>query len=354
MKFLTLLILVLVFVKSSIAGLTITPQNIVIIGDSFSDIGNQKDIIELLDLEPAGFPFDPPFFNGRLSDGPVWIEMVASNYGIPLDNAIPFGDPIDGQNNFAQAGAPTFNDGSVPSLPLGMVQQANYFVSNLAAYSSVDPATTLFVILGGGNDTFLLSTTPTPQQIINQAQISVNNILNIINQLDSIGGTQFLIGNFPNISLAEMYAFDILTIPQIGEDFSIAFNSRLAQALEALRQSRPDLNLIEVDIAAVSQAVRDNPSNFGITNIAEPCVIFGAGSTLESVCDNPEEFLNFDSFHPSTTVHDLWGQAALDALAPASSPDASAVQVPNPIYLYWALSALFAAIGIRALKIKFY
>lgn len=309
-----ILVLLLCWIDSGYAGLSVTPDSIIVIGDSFSDTGNQAEFFNQPGNMPAGFPYSPPYFNGRLSNGPVWIERVASSFGLTVDAAFPFGTAVDGETNFSWAGSPTDNV-SNPLFPLGMLQQTDYFISNLATYTSVSPATTLFTVFGGGNDSFFL-TTGTQMEIDSIAGAAAANIRTIIENLHAIGGTQFLVPNQPGVSLAELYAFDITPIPSIGLAFAQAFNLALDTELDTARANLESVNIIELDIFSLTQSILADPTSFGISDVTNPCVTFGANSTLTGSCSNPEDFYFFDSLHPTSTGHELWSQAALGALVP--------------------------------------
>ena len=49
-------------------------KNIVIFGDSLSDNGN------LYAYMKHQLPVSPPYYNGRFTNGPVWVERLASSY----------------------------------------------------------------------------------------------------------------------------------------------------------------------------------------------------------------------------------------------------------------------------------
>ena len=50
-------------------------SNLLAFGDSLSDMGNAKDSI-------LNVPDVPPYWQGRFSNGPVWIEYVSQAYGV--------------------------------------------------------------------------------------------------------------------------------------------------------------------------------------------------------------------------------------------------------------------------------
>ena len=67
-----------------------------VFGDSLSDTGN-------LNVATGGTQPAPgqPYFNGRFSDGPVWVETLAAGLGLSADVA----PALLGGNNYAFAGA---------------------------------------------------------------------------------------------------------------------------------------------------------------------------------------------------------------------------------------------------------
>src|SRR5690242_16448431 len=66
-------LLVFIFFFSGFA-FTAPLKNIVIFGDSLSDTGNiYKKYFESI-------PSSPPYFKGRYSNGPVWVEYLANLY----------------------------------------------------------------------------------------------------------------------------------------------------------------------------------------------------------------------------------------------------------------------------------
>ena len=73
-------------------------SSLYVFGDSLSEMGNVFAATHHL------IPSDPPYFRGRFSKGPVWVEHLAEQLGLPL--IANGGDPtvIQG-NNFAAGGA---------------------------------------------------------------------------------------------------------------------------------------------------------------------------------------------------------------------------------------------------------
>ncbi|MBD2184924.1 SGNH/GDSL hydrolase family protein [Aerosakkonema funiforme] len=101
-----------------------------VFGDSLSDDGN------LFALTGGAVPPSPPYFNGRFSNGLVWVEDLAPTLALPVNPS----------TNFAVGGATsgTLNTGS--SLLPGLQQQIDNFV--VANRASADP-NGLYVVWAG-------------------------------------------------------------------------------------------------------------------------------------------------------------------------------------------------------------
>ncbi len=163
---------------------TPTFTHLYIFGDSYCDVGN--DYIASRGNVPAS-----PYYAGRFSNGPIWVDHVAGFLGLaPLK---PYLTP--GGTDFAFGGAEvtaplTTPYGSIPSVPR---QVALYLEST---GGKADP-NALYIIEGGGND-ILNATSGTPQQLGFEIAlgISASELL-----LRHAGAKYFLIPNLYNVGL---------------------------------------------------------------------------------------------------------------------------------------------------------
>src|SRR5580704_16660773 len=113
-----------------------------VFGDSYCDVGN-------IFAATGGAQPAAPYYNGRFSNGPIWLDHVAGFLGVPLK---PY---LQGGTDFAFGGAWVTADqpipgGSIPSVP----DQVKLYLSKHDG--KADPHA-LYVIEGGGND--ILDTT---------------------------------------------------------------------------------------------------------------------------------------------------------------------------------------------------
>ena len=89
------------------------------IGDSLTDVGNAY-------LGSAGaYPPSPPYWQGRFSNGPVWVEYFAT---VTPKIDLPPPDPcLEGGSNYAFGGSNTGSGLSLHGTP-GMIDQASMFL----------------------------------------------------------------------------------------------------------------------------------------------------------------------------------------------------------------------------------
>ncbi|MEO0737625.1 MAG: PEP-CTERM sorting domain-containing protein, partial [Cyanobacteria bacterium J06649_12] len=95
-------------------------------------------------------------------------------------------------------------------------------------------------------------------------------------------------------------------------------------------QSRPDVNIISLDINSLFADILASPGEFGLTNTTDSCLInFQPGFLFDGVCDQPDEFFFWDDTHPTTAAYEIisdFALAALDDDVPATSvPESSSV-----------------------------
>ena len=145
---------------------------IVAFGDSLIDTGN---VFAASGQPPA------PYFDGRFSNGPVWVEYLAGRLGIAAPTP-----SLTGGTNYAWAGAETGF-----GLSAGGTLNINSQVTNFLAGNTLS-ATQLVVIDGGANDFFNGQTDPS---------VPVANLAAAIRALAGAGGRTFIVQNLSLIHI---------------------------------------------------------------------------------------------------------------------------------------------------------
>lgn len=163
-----------------------TYSAVIVYGDSLSDNGNL--------FAATGQPASP-YYDGRMSNGPVAVEQLAALLGTPLlDNA--WVGATTGIGNIGDGGTPT--SFGLYNLP-GMQTEFAYTEASLGPYLSSG----LFVVWGGPDD--LLSPSPldtTTAEIVNRA---VNDEVGIVQNLLSLGAQHILVPGMPNLGLLRIF-----------------------------------------------------------------------------------------------------------------------------------------------------
>jgi phospholipase/lecithinase/hemolysin len=248
-------------------------------GDSLSDTGN--------DLIMFGSP-QAPYFQGRFSNGPNWIDQLAAKLGVA--------DPqpsLAGGTNYAYGGATaaTLNAG-VPNLP----QQVQMY---LQKSPQADPKA-LYTVLMGANDFFGGQADPSiPANAVNAALTS----------LIAAGAKTIIVPDLPPQGITpQVRAQGQAAVDSINAR-DAQFNADLAADVKALQQANPGVRIDFVDLFNEANAIIKNPAAFGFTNVTDEGIVAPAGTDLS-------KYLFWDGVHPTTVGHTLIADAAFSALVP--------------------------------------
>jgi len=110
-------------------------DRIYVFGDSLSDTGNLASIA-------GAFP-QPPYFENRVTNGLVAVEIMANRLGLPLQTSLHLLGPASGTNYAVAAAKVTRNES------IDLNTQVALFLAN---HGGVAPANALYVMFIGGND----------------------------------------------------------------------------------------------------------------------------------------------------------------------------------------------------------
>ncbi len=288
-----------------------------VFGDSLSDTGNLFNATGGLVNPETAIPPNPPYAPGRFSNGDIWVDFVGDEIGLTPTTFIPpqTNIPTDGVN-FAIGGSSSgLNNALVPNPNLpGVLGQVGLFTQNLQANNQQADPNALYTVWGGAND-YLFGNVTDPNQ-------TVENLSNAIGALTQAGAKNIAVFNLPDLGqLPSAIATNNST--QLSQ-LTLAHNSALEQAVDGFDRNR-DVNIIPVDVNSVFNRVVANPQEFGFTqNPAIPCVVGDIGD-ISSVCDNPNEFIFFDGFHPTSKSHRLVADVTLSAIKHETVPEPSTV-----------------------------
>lgn len=241
-------------------------SQIYVFGDSLSDVGN---VYQATNKES---PPSPPYFQGRYSNGPVWVEYLAPKLNLTFNP----------NHNFAYGGAKT---GDSKTLPPGVLAQIETF----KATNQNRDRNALYIIWAGTND-YLGGATNTT--------VPVNNLTLAVQSLAAIGAKNILVVNLPD--LGKLPGTRTTQRSQILNNLTNKHNAELAVSLNRLSQQiNRDIDITYLDVNELFNQVVKSPEKFGFSNVTQACLNQGI------VCNNPDRYLFWDSIHPSTAAHKL-------------------------------------------------
>jgi phospholipase/lecithinase/hemolysin len=311
-----------------------------VFGDSLSDQGNVRDLT--VRLGPPYLTVPPNEYTdgtnyGRFTNGLNYIDGLAASLGL-ISTTTSLGG-----HNYAYGGARTDSQ-SVGGVPvpgaLSILDQRISFLTSLAGGSA--DANALFVVWAGANN--LIDIVETEAADIDSSYDptadltkAVTDIKNIVGSLAANGARNILVPNLPDFGVLPLVTGGG---PQVlGATYlTTVFNTSLGSVLDGVEGVFNNLNLVRFDTFGLFNAVLADPAAFGFSNTTAGCYSkFGvAGGTP---CANPDEYVSWDGFHPTSAIHSL-----------LASRMASAVPEPN-IFVLIAIGVFsLGAIVRRAQK----
>jgi phospholipase/lecithinase/hemolysin len=268
--------LALAFCLTAAAGYSYTA--LYVFGDSLSDTGRNPP--------PAG----TNYYNGRYSNGPLWVEYLSADLGIPYNPS----------NNFAVSGSTTTN---LPAQIAGLK-------------GATGLQTALFTLLSGGNDfiantsTGLVSNTLWGVFITN----TVDNLTNAIGDLYTNGARNIVVGNLANLAQTPVFIEDDRgTYSNVVVSKVILFNQALYTAETNEMQQYPGLRLYLMDNYAGLSNILSAPAAYGFT-----VTMLGAledPSLTDKSFDGPgASYVFWDDLHPTTKLDARTATVAFEAV----------------------------------------
>jgi phospholipase/lecithinase/hemolysin len=251
---------------------TPTYDALYVFGDSYCDVGNL--------FAATGDTYPPaPYYNGRFSDGPIWLDHVAGFLHVPLTPALLGGTDYAFGGAWATAPQP-LGSGVIPSVP----EQVGLYLQQHGG--KADP-NALYIIEGGGND-IVDTTTGSPQALGYQI---AQNLVASEQMLRKAGARHFVIPNLFNVGLLPVAAGKVA--------FASAASTAANKGLNELLTSEEEIegvHILRMDVFSLMSAVQTDPTHFGFTDITNPCL-----TTV--LCSDPDHAFFWDTFHPTVFGH---------------------------------------------------
>lgn len=269
-----------------------------VFGDSLSDTGN---------LAAIRGDFPPPFYQNRVSNGPLAIDVLAERLGLSAQASL-YLLGRDAGGNYAVAGARARGN--------DLIDLTSQVVAFLAQQRNQAPAEALYVVFIGGNDVRSARGAPDAEggnAIIDDA---VSEVADNVQRLIRAGARSLLVMNSPDIGLLPETR---LLAQESGDQFlmqratrlSERYRDRLHGALQQLRREHEGAWLQEVDVYTASRVIAQHSARFGIANVSDACFSTQTLTFHPDCADGAgfERFYFFDEIHPTAKVHRLIGEA---------------------------------------------
>ncbi len=275
-----------------------------VLGDSLSDNGN------LNSTGQVPFLAGPPYDDGRFSNGPVAVELLAESLGINLQPSLHLLSPqfFVGGTNYAVAGAKA---GGTELIDLG-TQLAALQAFNPAGFTSPD----CFVFMYGGND-IRGAGDLTTRQAIRSLFDAAKAIETAVETVIASGAENIIIVNAPDIGKipeTQLLAAGDPNLPKKLTFRSRIFNFFLNRSVRSLKREN-DAHIVQFDLFRFFTYLTRNGEDLGYENSEDACFVqVGASQIYHPDCDF-DEFLFFDAIHPTAITH-ARAASALKAIVP--------------------------------------
>ncbi|HXA23933.1 MAG TPA: SGNH/GDSL hydrolase family protein [Acetobacteraceae bacterium] len=273
-------------------------------GDSLTDGGNDP-------LATAGLvPVSPPYADRSFTNGQVWVKDLAQDLGLPA-----LQPSLAGGTDFAYGGAETGQTPVHTLNPTDLSSQISQFASQVPS----PQAGALYTVWIGSNDVLDIAnnTTLTPSQQQADVGAAVNNETAAISALAARGAKDLVVLNVPDLGKTPYEMARGPTVAQSATSLASLYNSELAASVQQLQASGA-LKIDLVDTFSVIDQVIANPGAHGFTNVTEPVwtgnLTDPKSGTLNATGSAQNQFLFFDSLHPTAQAHALLASGIAQSL----------------------------------------
>ena len=262
-------------------------SEIVAFGASLTDSGNTA--ITSRPLLGHSVPVSPPYFMGRYTNGPSWLDVLADE--LAVERPSPSGA---GGTNFAWGGA------TISTVPnefeiFGVLNIDEQIASYLEANTP------------RGDELFVLATAAAAGDVANGQDSPADvaeHVGRLVSDLNAAGATNFLV-------------MGQLSSPRLPRpDLAGPYNEELSRVFAELRSTHDNLSIYEFDAETVFRDVVTNPAAYGITFIeGQACLDCRISNPSPAVVDNPNDYLYFDNaVHFTERVHYEFGIRAVQSI----------------------------------------
>lgn len=263
-----------------------------LIGDDYFDTGAGNAVATSLGVTLPNRT--PPYFNGRRSDGPIWIDFVSELLDVPF-------------TNFAVSGAKTGTGNFIQPALGGNTQELLRFAGTQPPIDSE----TLIFLDGGRNDFFGLLLTPGQLNPAGFQAVATQAITNqVINSLtlQAFGAKKIIIWNLEDMGKLPLFTDPALGLTLLSPAYtqaSIGYNAALSQQVKILNKSAEHHRQIFVfDAFSLFNEITASLEAQGIDPTQHTITILPNGNFVVTG-PQPGSVEYYDQTHPTSHVWEL-------------------------------------------------
>ena len=298
-------------------------SRLIVFGDSLSDTGN---------LAAIAFDFPPPYYENRISDGPIALDYLAESIGSTAEPSLHL-TGVDGGYNYAIAGGNILGD-DVEDLE----QQVDAYLGRVANFA--DPEA-LYVLIMGGNDIRGLRSVVSIEQGQQEIGLLLEQLFTQLNRLIDAGARNILLSNVANIGRIPETLQRERSEPGVIQRetrYTQNYNDQLAIQLTELSENS-NAQLVLFDLYAEFEAILDNSDELGFSQTEVGCFDTNNFSFHRDCFFGTrfDRFVFFDNLHPTNAANQIVAQAMisnLDDFTPIKPDDSFKSVIPIGVLLF--------------------
>ncbi|KAK4046241.1 hypothetical protein OIV83_006220 [Microbotryomycetes sp. JL201] len=296
---------------------------VVAVGASYTDNAHARDK-KYADSLRQYYPFDK--YGGRYTNGKVGVEWMVdlstkpalkqSKSGVALIDYAYGGSVVNNGLAGTWAKSPAANDQAkqylsdvdAGSIKLGQGRVLHYFNSGINPVAQIWSNALEQKMSYSAVYNAKRNVTANVKDMVNTIRaIATNSKLN-----SQIRGVDTLIVGIPPLETVPTYTYQLpKNLSQVDRKKALAVLGQLASqyndalaAFAAELKSQTSGRVFFYDMAKLWRSMTTTPSKYGLKQTLDACY----NSTTGKVCSNPEEYLYFDTLHPTTKVMKIMAQ----------------------------------------------
>lgn len=287
-------------------------------GDSLSDVGN-------IYAATGGTIPAAPYVNGQFSNGPVWVQDLASGLGLaPLKPSLLGG--TDYAYGSGESAPESFNTSNVATDILGPTGQLAQYANFLTATSSTADPNALYTIWIGSNDLADILAND-PSNAAADILTVVQNIDTTINDLAALGAKNFLVVTVPDLGDTPAAVSEGSAAQSAFSSVSAGLDTTLINGVGPIPSlaslaTKDGVNLQLLNTYLLLDSIVASPATYGFTNVTNGCVSTtppdqtGPGPLNYTECGDPNSYLFWDYEHPTAAGQQIVADAAQALVTP--------------------------------------